>query len=131
MENIINEQRIKINNLEEKIKNYELKNKKIQLTKCNLKKIKTINIENEWINSISKFPSGNIISVSSDQSIKIFENNTLNLLQHIENAHNNSIVYTSVKDENNFVTCSSDKNIKTWIKKNNIFELNKIIENEH
>ncbi len=34
----------------------------------------------------------------------------------IPNAHNNFINYVYVKDENNFVTCSWDNNIKTWIK---------------
>ena len=128
------ENEIKITEMEKKIKileQFHIKKDKIQNSNLNLKKINSIRAHDNIINSISIFPSGNIISVSSDQSIKIFENNTLNLLQHIENAHNNSIVYTSVKDENNFVTCSSDKNIKTWIKKNNIFELNKIIENAH
>ena len=130
MENIINEQRIKINNLEEKIKNYELKNKKIQLTKCNLKKIKTINIENEWINSISKFPSGNIISVSYDKEIKIFDKN-ISLIQNIKNGHNDDIIYVDIKDENNFITCSGDKSIKTWIKKENKFQIYHNIINAH
>ena len=94
-----------------------------------LKLIKSINVNN-FVYSISIFPSGNIISVSSDQSIKIFDIN-YNLIQNITNAHNNCIIYVDVKDENNFVTCSWDKNIKTWIKNKNRFIINKIIKNAH
>jgi WD40 repeat protein len=130
LENKIKEQSIKINFLEEKIKNYEFKNKRIQLTKCNLKKIKTINTENEWINSISKFPSGNIISVSYDKEIKIFDKN-ISLIQNIKNGHNDDIIYVDIKDENNFITCSGDKSIKIWIKKENKFQIYHNIINAH
>ena len=41
------------------------------------------------------------------------------------------LVCANIKDENNFVTCSNDKKIKTWIKKDNQFEINQIIENAH
>ena len=96
----------------------------------NIKNKKSIKLHDNIINTISKFPSGNIISVSTDQSIKIYDIN-LNTIQHIKNAHENSITYVDVKNEDNFITCSCDKNIKTWIKKENKFELNKIIKNAH
>ena len=54
-----------------------------------------------------------------------------NIIQHIQNAHTRSINYVDIKDENNFVTCSNDKSIKTWIKKENKFILNKSIINAH
>ena len=122
--------------LEIRIKNLE--NNKIQLTHCNPKQINSIKPHTDSINSLSQFPSGNIISVSSDKSIKIYDIN-LNIIQNISNAHDNSINYVSIKDENNFVTCSKDKNIKTWIKKKNkgknkdeySFKLNQIINNAH
>ena len=104
---------------------------KIQLTNCNLNNINTIQLNNnKKINSLSSFPSGNIISVSSDKSIKIYDIH-LNLLQDIQNAHDNSISYLEIKDENNFITCSSDKNIKLWIKKEKKFQINKIIKEAH
>ena len=65
--------------------NNELKNKikilegfhkdkyKIKLTKCNLQNINSIQPHNDWINSLSIFPSGNIISVSADKSIIIYD----------------------------------------------------------
>ena len=96
----------------------------------NIKNKKSIKLHDNIINTISKFPSGNIISVSTDQSIKIYDIN-LNTIQHIKNAHENSITYVDVKNEDNFITCSCDKNIKTWIKKENKFELNKIIKKAH
>ena len=73
------------------------------------------------------FPSGNISSVSKDKSIHIYDNN-LNILQDIQNAHEDLICYIDIKDENNFVTCSNDKNIKTWIKKEDKFEINQLIK---
>ena len=56
---------------------------KIQLTSCNLTNIKSIEPHKNWINSISCFPSGNIISVSSDKSINIYDIN-LNIVQNIK-----------------------------------------------
>ncbi len=81
------------------------------------------------VNKVSTFNSGNIISVSEDKSIKIYDNN-FNLLQDIQNAHNNSIFYVDIKDENNFIT-SSIYDIKTWIKENNLFNINQNIKNAH
>ena len=49
-----------------------------------LKLIKSINVNN-FVYSVSIFPSGNIISVLSDKSIKIFDTN-YNLIQDIINA---------------------------------------------
>ena len=69
----------------------------------------------DTVHSISIFPSGNIISVSYDKSIKIYDSK-FNNLQEIPNAHDNFINYVYIKDEYNFVTCSWDNNIKTWIK---------------
>ena len=98
--------------------------------KYDLKLIKTINAHDNFITCVSVFPSGNIISVSDDKSIKIWDNN-FNLLQNIPNAHKERINYIDIKDENNFVTCSNDKSIKTWIKKENTFKINQIKEKAH
>ncbi len=86
-----------------------------QITNLNLKQINLIKTHNDYINSISVFPSGNIISVSSDKSIKIYDN-YLNVLQQINNAHEKIITNVDIKDDNNFITCSCDKSIKIWIK---------------
>ena len=131
---LIEEEKLnKINEMEKRIKRLEGFHKyetKIQITSCNLKNIKSIQPHNNWINSLSCFPSGNIISVSNDKSINIYDIN-LNILQNIKNAHDDKINYVEIKDENNFITCSSDKNIKLWIKNNNEFKINKIIKNAH
>ena len=97
-----------------------------------LKLIKSINAHKNYITSISIFPSGNIISVSYDKSIKIYDIN-FNIIQNIKNAHNNSIFYVDIKDEDNFVTSSFDKSIKIWIKNKskNKFELKEYINNAH
>ena len=102
----------------------------IQLKSCNLKNITSIRCHNDYVNSVSTFPSGNIISTSRDQSIIIYDIH-FNILQNIPNAHDKAIDYVEIKDENNFITCSSDKNIKSWIKNNNEFKINKIIKNAH
>ncbi len=95
-----------------------------------LKLIKTVHAHELRINSVQLFPSGNLISVSDDYSIKIYDKD-LNVLQHILNAHKDCIPYVCVKDDNHFVTCSGDKNIKTWKKVNNIFVENIKIQNAH
>ena len=76
-------------------------NKKINLNL--FENIKTISYHDS-INSIAIFPSGNIVSVSNDSNIIIYDNNFIEI-QTIINAHLNSIIYISIKDEYNFVTC--------------------------
>ena len=97
--------------------------------KVDFKLLKTYNADNYWINLVKTFPLGNFLIISDDKSIKIFDIN-FNIIQNIKNAHKKVIIYTEIKDENNFVTCS-DKSIKTWIKINNKFKINKYINNAH
>ena len=101
-----------------------------QVINSNLRNIKTINVHDEQINYITSFPSGNIISASNDKTIKIFDI-YLNILQIINNAHEKEITCIDIKDENSFISCSFDKNIKTWIKTDQKFKLNQIIFNAH
>ena len=96
-----------------------------------IQNITSINVHNYSINSVKTFPSGNIISVSNDKSIKIFDGKLFTIIQNIKNAHNNWIFYVEIIDEKNFITCSGDNNIKTKKKINNEYELNKIIKNAH
>ncbi len=126
---IINELETRINKMESPNKKIKI-NKKVQLTECNLKKKSTINADKNSISSVSVLPSGNFVAVSYSKSIKIFEAN-YNLKQNILKAHDDTIRYVDIKDDNNFVTCSSDKNIKTWIKINNKFKRNLNILNAH
>ena len=117
----IKEIKLKINSLE----TYSKKKKEKKLKNINCKKI-----HNDQINLIKQFPSGKLISTSNDNSIKIFNEN-LDLIQNIKNAHEDWITYLNIKDENNFVSSSYDESIITWLKKNDIFEKNIIIENAH
>ena len=95
-----------------------------------LDNIKTISYHDS-INSIAIFPSGNIASVSNDSTIMIYDNNFIEI-QTIINAHLNSIIYISIKDDNNFVTCSIDNSIKVWIRNNtNKYECFQILKNIH
>ena len=83
---------------------------------------------NIW--SMAIFPSGNFVSVGEDKSIIIFDNQ-YNILQTIQNAHSQAINYVNIKDENNFITCSADKNIIIWKKIGGGFILKEKIINAH
>ena len=100
-----------------------------------LKQKKTINTYTNSITCISNFPSGNFVLVSSNNIIQIYDIE-YKIIQTIKEAHDKGINYVNIKDENNFVTCSRDNTIKTWIKINdkehkNKYILNKIINNAH
>ena len=84
---------------------------------------------NDCVTSIDIFQSGNIISVSRDTSIIIWDNK-LNILTKIKNAHNNYINDVKVINENNFITCSY-QSIKIWVKINDQWKCNQLIENAH
>ena len=104
-------------------KSYCFKEKLIE-NSINKYKLNTIiKAHKDWINSIQIFPLGNIISVSNDRTIKIFDIN-FKILQNIKNAHDDYITYVDIKDENNFITCSWDQKIKIWIKNKSKFKLN-------
>ena len=128
-ENVILKEEIKkkenkMNEIEEKIQRLFY-----YITEQNqFKGVKSLKIHDDIINSISLFPSGNIISVSYDKSMKIFDRN-FKILQIIKNG--SWINYVDVKDENNFVVCLGDKRIITYVKKENTFQINKIINNAH
>ena len=110
--------------MKEKSNSFKLKN--------NFQNIISINVHNYSINSVKIFPSGKIISVSNDKSIKIFDGKTFKILQNIKNAHNNWIFYVEVLNENKFITCSGDNSIKIWIKnKEKKYETNNTIKNAH
>ena len=128
-DNLLKEKKIyksenKINEMEKKLE--KLEQNKIIISDLQLKK--SIKAHKNFINSISVFPSGNIVSVSADKSIKIYDNN-FHVLQKIENAHTEAIVYVDILDENNFIT--SANNIKFWNKKDNLFSEKNVIENAH
>ena len=90
----------------------------------------TIYAHDSAFTCVSIFPSGNIISVFYDKTIKIYDND-FNILQCIQEGHDDKIIFVDIKDDNYFATCSLDKSIKTWIKKENEFELSNHIKNAH
>lgn len=91
--------------------------------------IKTINTSEKDIRSMSIFPSGNLLSISGVNSIKIYDIN-FNLLQNIIPKNREWICYSDIKDENNFLV-SSDKNIVLYTKNEGKFTMNKIIKTNH
>ena len=97
-----------------------------------LKVEKTITSHTDGVTNISIFPSGNIVSVSFDKSIIIYNNN-FEIIQKIENAHTSLIWDIQIKNEEIFSTCSSDNSIKIWKKKENKneYEIKETIENAH
>ena len=91
--------------------------------------IKTIKTSEKDIRSMSIFPSGNLLSISGTNSIKIYDLN-FNLLQNIIPKNREWICYSDIKDENNFLV-SSDKNIVLYTKNEGKFTINKIIKTNH
>ena len=131
---------IKNKTLKEEKKPNSKKNKKMREKKKKKKELEALNetidcdlknvreIQTTLIN-LNSFPSGNIIALFN-KNIIIYDID-FKEIQKIENAHEDNIHNADIKDENNFVTCSDDLNIKTWIKKNNKFVLNKTIIKAH
>ena len=70
-----------------------------------IKKIKSKKLHNDWILSMSIFPSGNLILSSQNDCILIFDSN-YNLLQHIYYYNYYEIKYVYVIDEETFISCS-------------------------
>lgn len=90
--------------------------------------IKLFNINKVQV--ISIFPSGILISISDDKSIKLWDK-TFQILTDIKEAHNKSIKNIYIKDENNFATSSNEFDIKTWRKNKKEIICNKIIKKAH
>jgi len=111
---------------EKRKKKKELEAALNEIVYCDLIKKKEMNINLIYLKS---FPSGNIVA-TFDKYIIIYDID-FKEIQKIENAHEDLIHYVDIKDENNFVTCSDDLNIKTWIKTNGKYQLNKIIKKAH
>ena len=132
-----------INKIRSKSQNKSISNKKIikengqkiKYIKYNIKKENTlIDPNDEQISTISIFPCGNLISVTYEQSIKIYDKNNFNIIQYIEDKYNDDkdyILDIKIKDDNNFVTCSTDGSIRIWKKNINNYEINQIINNAH
>ena len=97
-----------------------------------LKSEKKISAHSDAVENISIFPSGNLVSVSFDQSIVIYNEN-FEIIQKIKDAHDSLIWDVQIKDEENFATCSTDNSIKFWKKEaaENKYILNETIENAH
>ena len=91
--------------------------------------IKTIKTSEKDIRSMSIFPSGNLLSISGTNSIKIYDLN-FNLLQNIIPKNREWICYSDIKDENTFLV-SSEKNIVLYTKNEGKFTMNKIIKTNH
>ena len=96
----------------------------------NLETIELKKMNNLIPSSVSFFPSGNMISSTWTGDIKIYDIN-YTIIQTIEHAHDEPITYLTIKDENNFISCSYDKSIRTWIKEDKNFILNQIIIKAH
>ena len=91
----------------------------------------SLKVNKDAVNTFGITSSNDIISISSDGSITIFDK-FLKIKQKIENAHQSTIFDISIKDDNNFATCSEDKSIKTWNKTDdNNFKLKNDIKDIH
>lgn len=99
--------------------------------KAKLELITMLEYNMDAVNTIMTTSSNIIISVSNDKSIMLFDYN-YRIIQKVENAHNGIIFDISLKDDNNFATCSQDKSIKTWRKSlNDKYLIDKVLSNIH
>ena len=99
--------------------------------KAKLELITMLEYNMDAVNTIMTTSSNIIISVSNDKSIMLFDYN-YRIIQKIENAHDGIIFDISLKDDNNFATCSQDKSIKTWRKSlNDKYLIDKVLNNIH
>ena len=97
--------------------------------KAKLELITMLEYNMDAVNTIMTTSSNIIISVSNDKSIMLFDYN-YRIIQKIENAHDGIIFDISLKDDNNFATCSQDKSIKTWRKSlNDKYFIDKVLNN--
>ena len=100
-------------------------------SECVVKLNKKFQFE-KGILSISLFPSGNIITISSNEldfNMKIWDIN-LNNIETINDSIKNNFI--KIKDENNFISFSYEYLIlKYWTKKNNKFENQYLIKSPH
>ena len=85
------------------------------LTNAKLSLITKVIVNKDSVNTFGVVSYNEIISISSDKSIIIFDK-LYHIFQKIEKAHDKTIFDISLKDRNNFATCSGDKSIKTWKK---------------
>ncbi len=104
----------------------------MEINNFKMYEIHDCNVDDSWIFSLSIFPSGKIISVSGDKSIRIYKDN-FTIFQTIKKSPYKSILSVSIRDENNFAICFQN-NIeiyKTKELKENYFELYSSIINAH
>ena len=104
-----------------------MKNKNEKKNILSLKRELKIHIDS--INEVKLFPNGNMISVSSDKTIKIFDCN-FKLIQNIINGDEKEILSCDIKDDNIFLSLSH-LSIKIWIKKEKKFQISSVIINAH
>lgn len=97
-----------------------------EIIDCDLIQKKEIKIN---LINFKSFPSGNIVATFN--GFIIIYDIDFKEIQKIENAHKDLIHYVDIKDDNNFVSCSDDFSIKTWIKIKDKFQLNKVIIKAH
>ena len=101
------------------------------LANAKLSLITKVIVNKDSVNTFGVVSSNEIISISSDKSIIVFDQ-LFHIFQKIEKAHERIIFDISLKDKNNFATCSGDKSIKTWQKsENGKYKLNLSINNIH
>ena len=77
------------------------------------------------------FISGNIITVFDYMTFIIYDNYFNNNIQANNSSYNNWIYYVDIYGENIFLFVQMIKLLKIWIKNNNEYLINKIINKVH
>ena len=119
----------KINNQNNITINFQLNDSLIEIIKK--EKIFSFRASNQRIYKVAFFNSNKSVSVSTNNEIKIWDEN-FKLIQTIKKAHLEIINYVTIINENTFATCSADKSIHIYRNENNTnFKLIISKENAH
>ena len=79
------------------------------------KHAKTISQNTNFVNRAVYRPDGKVfVTVSSDKTIQVIDNDTFEVVKKIEKAHNKGIIDVNWVDDQTIVTCSTDNQVKYW-----------------
>ena len=109
------------------LKTYNIMNNQVTIDK--IKPIRTI--KTHHINNIILLKDGRLATSSSDKTIRIYDKNTYQNNITLE-GHLSFVEYISQDQETeNILSCSNDRSIRIWAKKENTFKCIKSIVNAH
>ena len=108
------------------LKSYHVMNNPVKFNKIDQIK----QIEMNQINNLIVLKDGRLATSSNDKTIKIYNRNTFECELFLK-CHTSAVEYISQRNNEDLLSCSIDQSIKIWKKTDNIFILEKSIDNAH